>query len=452
MRRVWARLARLAPETYLVGGSVRDLLLGRPVRDWDLATAAPPPAVSSWFDRVIPTGIEHGTVTVMEGPLAVEVTTFRTEGPYADGRRPSRVRFDAGLAEDLGRRDFAINAMALGLDPRDGPGWLRDPYGGWRDLARRRIRTVGPPEQRMAEDHLRILRGYRLAAELGFQLEEETRQAAARAASRLGAVSAERIRDELERILLSPGVAPACQAMLHDGVLAVILPELAAGAGFEQNEYHPYDVFTHSVLACANVPAQPHLRWAALLHDAGKPTTLSVDRQGRRHFFGHEAASAEIAARVLARLRYDQDTIRRVEHLVRVHMDLHELPPDAGDAAVRRAAARVGREHLGDLLRLRRADRIAAGKRGPASPGTLRLLERLARLEGSKAALAVRDLAIDGHQVMDATGLGPGPAVGEVLRRLLDAVLEDPGLNNPADLERLARQYAPAGEEHRPGR
>jgi len=449
---VWSRICReLTPQTYLVGGCVRDLLLGRAVHDWDLATAAKPEAVADIFARTIPTGLAHGTITVIEDSCPVEVTTFRREGPYLDGRRPSAVTFDADLESDLSRRDFTINAMALAHpELRSNGPWFRDPCGGFADLAHGLVSAVGDAAARFAEDHLRIMRAYRIAAELGFTLGSGTARAAREAAATLAGVSAERVRAELTRILLSDNVAWCLEELRQAGVVDIILPELAKGVGFEQNEYHPYDVWQHSVLACAGVPPVLHLRWAALLHDAGKPLTLTLDQQGRRHFYRHEHVGAEIAAQVLERLRYDRETIRRVVHLVSRHMDFHDLPPEAGDGAVRRAAARVGREHLGDLLRLRHADRMAAGKTGPASRGTLKMLARLAELEEAGTALSVADLRIDGHQLMQATGLKPGPAVGELLRQLLDAVIEDPHLNSPDELRALARRIVAARERLQP--
>jgi putative nucleotidyltransferase with HDIG domain len=424
--------AAVHPETYIVGGSVRDLLLGRPVHDWDIASAAPPDRVQAAFERTLATGLAHGTVTVFSRGTPVEVTTFRREGPYLDGRRPSSVSFDASLIDDLGRRDFTINALAL----RGGK--VRDPYGGLGDLARRLVRAVGDPAQRFAEDHLRVLRAYRIAAELGFGLDAATDEAIAGCAAAVRGVAAERVRAELDRVLVSPNAGWALERMRRSGIVDVILPELAAGYGFIQNEYHPHDVWLHSVLTCEYIEPVLHLRLAGLLHDVGKPATMSADGDGRRHFYGHERAGAAIAEDIMRRLRYDAETIRRVAHLIKSHMDLHDLPEGAGDAAVRRVAARVGRENISDLLRLRRADRLAAGKAGPASVGTLRLLQRLAELERAAEALSLSDLKIDGRDVMAATGLAPGPEVGRVLDALLEAVLESPELNNTQELTRLA--------------
>lgn len=429
------------PETYIVGGSVRDMLLGRPVHDWDIATAALPGRVQSAFPCTLDTGLAHGTVTVLSGGVPVEVTTFRREGPYLDGRRPSSVSFDATLTGDLARRDFTINALAL----RGGK--LHDPFGGVADLARGLIRAVGDARARFAEDHLRVLRAYRIAAELGFDLDESTEAAVAGCAQSLGGVAPERVRAELDRILVSPNVGWALERMRRSGLVEVLLPELAAGSGFAQNEYHQHDVWVHSVLACAFIDPVLQLRLAGLLHDVGKPASLSVDDGGRRHFFGHERIGAGIAGEIMSRLRYDHETIRRVTHLIRSHMDLHELPDAAGDAAVRRVAARVGRDNIGDLLRLRRADRLAAGKPGPVSAGTLRLLERLAGLEKAGEPLSLSDLKIDGHGVMTATGLAPGPEVGRVLESLLDVVLERPELNEASELIKLAVAIVERGTE-----
>ncbi len=441
---------KASPQTYVVGGTVRDLLLGRRVRDWDIATRALPHTVQQVFPHTVPTGIEHGTVTVIHDGWHIEVTTLRREGPYSDGRRPDYVSFDAVVGDDLARRDFTINAMAFG-PPVSGaapaPGNRRgvvlyDPHGGLRDLAAGIVRAVGDPAARFAEDRLRILRAYRIAAELGMDIDPETGCAAAAAAHLLPSVSAERIRAELDRILLSPRVAWCLEQLRLAGAAQAILPELARGAGFEQNEFHPYDVWEHSVITCAATPPILHLRLAGLLHDVGKPLTLSVDPSGRRHFFGHEKVGADVARDILERLRYDRETITRVVHLVARHMDFHDLPEGAGDAAVRRAASRVGREHIADLLHLREADRVAAGKGGGVSRGTLDLLARLRALDRADAALSLRDLKIDGYRVMELTGLQPGPTVGRILEALLDAVIEDPALNNPEDLARLCSDLA----------
>jgi tRNA nucleotidyltransferase/poly(A) polymerase len=441
----------VSSQTYLVGGTVRDLLLRRASHDWDVATGGLPGAVMAVFERIVPTGLAHGTVTVIQSGSQVEVTSLRREGPYADGRRPDYVEFGAALSEDLGRRDFTINAMAFGWpvpaacpqqDLRRLKPILFDPHGGLRDLAAGVVRAVGDPAQRLAEDHLRILRAYRIAAELDMRLDPTLVRAATSLAGRVAEVAPERIRAELDRMLLSRSPAWCLEQLRLAGVVEVVLPELAAGYGFSQNEFHPYDVWYHSIIACDSAPGVLHLRLAALLHDVGKPLTLTVDAQGRRHFYGHEQLSATMAATILQRLRYDHATIAKVQHLVARHMDLHDLPEDASDAAVRRAAARVGRGNISDLLHLREADRRAAGKQGAVSQGTLRLLARLLELDRRDTALAVTDLCIDGHAVMRATGLQPGPAVGRVLSRLLDAVLEDPTLNNPPDLLRLAELYA----------
>jgi len=444
VREVYVRLLEgSGGDAYLVGGPVRDLLIGRRVHDWDLATPAPPGRVKQLFPRTIDTGLAHGTVTAVHLGRRVEITSFRTEGPYFDGRRPSSVSFGATLEQDLARRDFTINAMAIGPAGRRGAGpFLKDPWNGVADLARRTVRAVGDPRERFAEDRLRVLRAFRIAAELAFELDPATESAAADCASSLGGVAAERIRDEMVRVLVSPRAGWGLEKLRRAGIVDVILPELAAGYGFEQNEYHPYDVWYHSVLACANVEPQLHLRLAALLHDVGKPVTLSVDEEGRRHFYGHENTGAELAAAILKRLRFSNELTGRVVHLVRRHMDLHDLPPEAGDAAVRRMAARVGRENIGDLLRLRKADRLASGKSGPVSAGTLDVLSRLKALDRADAALKVTDLKIDGHRVMEVTGCPPGVEIGRILDSLLEEVLEDPALNNPRDLEALARRLA----------
>lgn len=422
-------------EAFAVGGAVRDILLGRRPGDWDVATSAEPRYVMSVFPRTAPTGLRHGTVTVLFPDAAdIEVTTYRAEGPYSDRRRPDHVTFVGSLETDLGRRDFTVNALALSLR-----GQVRDPFGGLADLARRVIRCVGLPDQRFDEDALRMMRAVRLAAELRFAVDPATAAAIRRHAGLIREVSVERIREELDRCLLSPAPARALEELRSLGLLAHIVPELLEGVGFEQNEHHAYTVWEHTLLTVANSSEDLTLRLAALLHDVAKPRTLSVE-EGRRHFFGHEKLGAELAADILGRLRYDRATISRVSHLVRHHMALH-WQPEMKDAGVRRLINRVGPENIGDLVALRRADRRASGtKEGPVGLGTAALLVRIERLMRSDQAFTVADLAVDGEDVMRVGRLEPGPQVGLVLRRLLEEVLEDPSLNEKSKLQARIRE------------
>lgn len=444
---VMARLEAAGHQAYLVGGCVRDLVMDRRPHDWDVATDARPAQVRRLFPRVRPTGVRHGTVTVVTPTVDVEVTTFRVEGPYSDRRRPDHVTFVARIEDDLARRDFTINAMAA-----DARGRLVDPFGGRRDLfLHRLVRAVGDPAARFSEDALRMLRAVRLAAELGLDVEQATYAAIAEHAHLLEHVSAERIRDEFSRILLARRPDVALERLRETGLLRVFLPELLEGVGFAQNIHHAHDVWTHLLLTTRHVPARLDLRLAALFHDIAKPRTAS-DQNGERHFFHHERVGAEIAASVLKRLRFDNRVTERVTHLVRHHMALH-YQPGMTDAAVRRLIGRIGLEWLEDLLVLRRADRIASGKkRGPVSRGTRRLLEHIERVLQEDAAFSLKDLAIDGHDVMRIAGIGPGPEVGRILKACLEAVLEDPERNTPEALAALVQALArPESEAAAPG-
>ncbi|MFO7246304.1 MAG: HD domain-containing protein [Thermaerobacter sp.] len=437
VRRVLLGLARAGHQACLVGGCVRDLLLGRPPSDWDVATDARPERVQALFDRTRPTGIAHGTVTVLVGRRPVEVTTFRTEGTYSDRRRPDWVEFTGRLELDLARRDFTINAMAL-----DHRGRLHDPFGGLRDLEAGVIRTVGDPGARFQEDALRMLRAVRFAAQLEFRIEPEVLEAIREHAALLGHVSAERIRDEFSKILLAPRPAPALETLRETGLLERFLPELLEGVGVAQNVHHAFTVWEHNVLACQHARPDLVLRLAALLHDVAKPRCLTVDPDGSRHFYHHEVVGAQMADAILRRLRFDNATREKVVHLIRHHLALHHYP-DMSDAAVRRLIRRIGLEHLDDLIALRIADRKASGtKRSELSRGTRLLLRRIEQVLAEDAAFGLKDLKVDGHDVMRVLGIPPGPLVGRILNALLEAVLEDPSLNEPETLERLIREKA----------
>ncbi|QBS37181.1 HD domain-containing protein [Thermaerobacter sp. FW80] len=424
VREVLARLHERGHAAFLVGGCVRDLLMARPPKDWDVATSARPEEVRRIFPRTIPTGIEHGTVTVRSRGLSVEVTTFRREAGYSDHRHPDRVEFTDDLRADLERRDLTINAMAV-----DAQGRLHDPLGGLADLEEGVVRAVGDPEARFREDALRLLRVVRFAARFGYRVERRTEAALARCAPLIRHVSWERIREEMSGLLVSPRPAWGLELLRTSGLLEPIWPELLEGVGVPQNVHHAYTVWEHNLLACQYTPPVLRLRLAGLLHDVAKPRTVSVDERGQRHFYHHEVVGADMARGMLRRLRYDNDTVRHVAHLVRHHLALHHYP-GMTDAAIRRLIQRIGFDYLEDLIILRVADRAASGtKRAPISRGALRLLTRMERILEQDAAFSLHDLAVDGHDVMAATGLGPGPAIGWILRQLLEEVLDDPSRN-----------------------
>jgi putative nucleotidyltransferase with HDIG domain len=421
-------------QVYLVGGAVRDLLRGKPAQDWDLATDARPEEVAALFRRVIPTGIRHGTVTVRFRGRSVEVSTFRTESGYSDGRRPDRVSYAAAIEEDLSRRDFTMNALALALPG----GALVDPFGGEEDIRRGLIRAVGNPGERFAEDGLRPLRALRFAAQLGFEPDPATLEAIPPALPVCAKVSPERVREELDKIILSPRPVPALRLMESSGLLGLFIPELAACRGIEQKGYHRFDVLDHSLLACgfaAREDRSLEVRLAALFHDLGKRETRRLDEGGSWTFYRHEEASARLAGEILRRLRYPNTVIQRVSRLAGDHMFHYD--ESWGDAAVRRFVIRVGEENLEDLFALRRADAFALGAVPPPPEFLLPFRERIAAVLAAGRALSLRDLAVSGDDLI-RQGIPPGKTLGIILRELLDTVIADPGCNTRETLLEIA--------------
>ena len=407
---------------YFVGGAVRDSLAGRRAADWDAATDAEPGRVMSLFRSVIPTGVKHGTVTVRWRGSSIEVTTFRVDGEYRDGRRPESVRFTTDLLEDLSRRDFTINGMAA--DP--GTGEVVDPFGGLGDLEAGLVRAIGDPAARFDEDGLRPLRAVRFATRFGFDIEPATFAAIGGALERFRSVSAERVRDELSRILACERPSTGLVLLERSGLLPCIVPELSACRGVGQGGPHRFDVLDHSLAACDAATDDPVLRLAALLHDVGKPACRREDADGDLSFIGHDQESARLASEALKRLKYPSAVVDSVAHLVRHHM--FDYRPEWTDAAVRRFAAKVGLENVRPLALLRLAD--SSGTRGfPSDPATvLPLVERVEELAAKDQAFGLRDLAVGGDE-LSAAGWPRGPAMGRVLQELLEAVLDDPALN-----------------------
>lgn len=427
---------------YLVGGAVRDGLLGRPPHDHDLATDARPERVAELFPGAVTDDAAFGRVLVG----GVDVLTLRRESEYRDRRRPSRVVFSRSIRADLARRDLTINAMALDL----AGGELIDPFGGRRDLALGLLRTVGRPERRFSEDALRVLRAVRLRAQLGFSFHPGLAAAlgAAGEAGLLQSLAAERIRDELLACLLAPGCGGALRDLQRHGLLGQVLPECLPMVGCSQrNPMHLYDVWEHSVRAVEAAPARAQTRLAALLHDVGKPARRTVDAGGMTHFYGHETAGAEIAQAVLRRLRFPEALVAAVAGLVRQHM--FSYAPQTRAGAARRLVLALGRSGVRDLLELRRADRAASRWGQGYGPEGERLLLHLHGLEEANERFGLRDLAVRGGDVMAALGLAPGPRVGEVLRTLHQLVLDEAVRNDRAALLEAARASCggpPAGE------
>ncbi|HET7225145.1 MAG TPA: CCA tRNA nucleotidyltransferase [Candidatus Eisenbacteria bacterium] len=432
-----ARLAAGGHRAYLVGGSVRDALLGRPDgARWDVASDLEPAEVQARFARVEPTGLRHGTVLVLEPGAEIECTTFRREAGYRDARHPDAVTFTDDPVADLARRDLTVNAIAF--DPLAGE--LLDPFGGLADLAAGVLRAVGDPLARFREDALRPLRVARLAATLEMEVAPATRAALGQVGGRLAGVSMERVRDELERMLTARRPSRGLELLREAGLLEAWLPELAATVGVPQNRWHAYDVWTHSILSCDEAPENDRsVRWAALLHDLGKPGTRA-ERDGQATFYGHAALGATLADALLERLRMPRAARERIVTLVREHM--FDYRPEWSDAAVRRWLRRVGEDAVEALFELRRADARAHGPERRSPQGLERLAERIARVRAATHARSLRDLAVDGRDVMRVLGLPPGPRVGEMLSALLEEVTEDPAANTREHL--LARLAARA--------
>lgn len=418
---------------YVVGGSVRDTLLGRPARDWDLATSGRPAEVRALFSD---TAYENafGTVAVRVAGDVHEVTTFRIDHDYADFRRPHRVEFGESIDADLARRDFTINAMAWGLEGSEdvAAAHFVDPFGGLADLDARSLRAVGDPDARFGEDALRMVRAARLAAQLDLSIEPATRAAIERHAGLAGHLSGERIAAELTRLLEFDRPSIGLRLLAETGLLAVVLPELDAERGVSQNKVPGEDLWDHTLRSVDAVdPGRPIVRLAALLHDTGKPSTASDG-----HFYGHEVVGADIAEAVLRRLHVPRETWERVVHLVRAHMFLYD--PSWGDGAVRRFIGKIGPDALDELFALREADNVGSGL-SPDAGGLAELRARVTAELAGPIVLDRRDLAIDGTDLIEELGLEPGPELGRVLDALLERVVADPAFNTRPTLLLLAR-------------
>ena len=423
-------LERAGYEAYAVGGCVRDILMGKAPHDWDVTTSALPEETMALFDHfAIPTGLQHGTVTVRSGGVSCEVTTFRTDGDYPDHRHPAAVTFTRSLREDLARRDLTVNAMAM-----DMRGTLHDPFDGQADIRRRVLRCVGQPERRFQEDALRILRTLRFSATLGFAIEEDTHQALRAQCGDLRYVAAERVREELTKLLCG---ADVLRVLLDDPqVLGVVLPEILPCVGFDQhNRHHCYDVWGHTAHAVAAAPPDPVLRWAMLLHDLGKPQCFTMDEQGVGHFHGHHRPSAEMAEAVCRRLRFDKATAQRICMLVRYH----DRPIPLTEKAIRRAMNQLGVEGLRQLCAVKRADNLAQHPDYRSRQQEIDAGEAImdALLE-KDACFSLKQLAVNGRD-MAALGL-EGPAIGQALQTLLETVMDGKTENDRAALLALAKE------------
>ena len=420
-------------ESYIVGGCVRDSLIGLIPKDYDICTNALPENVISIFSelgyKTIPTGLKHGTVTVVVNEGHYEITTYRVDGNYSDGRRPDHVDFTKSLKEDLSRRDFTINAMAYNSNVG-----LVDYFDGYSGLKKEKIIAVGEPNDRFVEDPLRMMRAIRIASQLHFDIDMRTLLSIVRNRSLILKISEERIRDELAKILLSDNPYMGIEFLRMTHLLKIILPELQICHGFQQyNPNHDKDVYYHSLKVLENTSGKLELRLAALFHDIGKPKTFSKDENGVGHFYRHHLESEKIAKQILTRLRFDNKTIETVCILVREHMSRYDFLRSKN---IKKFINRVGVENLESLFELQIADIKGSSKRNNIKM-VLKLKSECEKILNEQQPLSVKDLRINGYDLINI-GFPQGKEIGETLNILLEIVLEDPQMNNKEKLEKIA--------------
>lgn len=430
VREILHRLEASGFAAYAVGGCVRDSLLGITPNDWDICTAARPEETAATFEKTVLTGAKYGTVTVLWDGEPYEVTTFRTEGGYVDHRHPERIDFVRELSDDLSRRDFTVNAMAA-----DANGLVHDPMGGQNDLKNACIRSVGRAELRFSEDALRILRALRFAARFGFSIEEETAQAVHELAPTLSHVAPERLQKELTGLVCGKDAAKICGEFAD--VLCRLIPELSSCIGFRQyNPHHRYDVWTHTLHAlAAEKSGKADLRIALLLHDVGKPSVFSMDKNAVGHFCGHAIVSTAMAEGILRRLRFDNASVRRICTLIA----LHDRPLEAlSDRSVRRLLFEHTEATVRDLLDLHCADRLGTGTRSEETVFRMKAA-LLAKIEALQPQ-AQEPLRLDGKQLL-SMGVPEGPTIGRILHAVQEAVIDGNVKNDPTALVEFVQQW-----------
>ena len=462
IKEVADKLTTAGFEPYLVGGCLRDLLLDKQPKDWDITTGAKPEEILKAFPDSVYEN-QFGTVAIKtksEDPKMkiVEVTTFRQEGKYTDKRHPDEITFAKTVEEDLSRRDFTINAMAyeVSSDKRSVSG-LVDPFGGQADLEAKIIRAVGNPEERFEEDALRLMRAIRFAAQLKFTIEEKTADAIKNKAGLLEFIAKERIAQELEKLLMTDDATEGIANLEKLGMLKYVLPEIQEGVGVDQNKHHRYTVFEHSLKALEYAVAKKfplELRLASLLHDVGKPRsrqwkddprgekTLN-SKKGDWTFYQHQYIGEKMAVETLDRLKFPRQTIEKIALLVREHMFVYD-PEMVTARGVRRLVSRVGAENVDDLLLVREADRIGSGV-AKAQPYRLRHLKAMIE-KAKKDPISPKMIAIKGNDIMELLKIEPGPRIGQILNILLDEILDDPELNEKKTLAERTKKLGKLSE------
>ena len=447
-------------EAYLVGGAVRDYFMKKDAHDWDVATNATPEQVMKLFKFVVPTGIAHGTVTVHFEKTEIEVTTFRTESDYSDGRHPDKVVYAATIQEDLSRRDFTMNAIAVNL----ANGKIVDPFEGQKDIKKKLIKTVGNPHKRFMEDGLRPIRALRFASKLNFSIEKYTYLEIFKddIKNKIKSISIERFRDEFEKVLCSPKPSVGLKLMEETGVLSMFIPEFDCCRNCVQSDYrafHKFDVLDHLFYSCDGAPKEKlNIRLAALFHDIGKPAAKKMvieevldgeKKDGSTKqvetvtFYCHESYSEKITREIMIRLKFSNEMINNVCHLVKEHMFHYES--SWTDAAVRRFIVRVGKDCIDDLYDVRLSDMYGMWNEpvdirySESVKLLIELKDRIAAQLEKQNALSLKDLAVNGKDLM-AEGIPAGKQLGLILNHLLDCVLEDPALNNKRELLNIAKR------------
>jgi tRNA nucleotidyltransferase/poly(A) polymerase len=430
---VYKTLEKAEFEAYFVGGSVRDLILNRKIKDWDLTTNATPEQILKAF----PNGFYNNDFGTVGVPVKIddvdsvaEITTYRTETAYKDNRHPEKVSWGKTLEEDLGRRDFTINAIALRLNEKN-VFELVDPYDGEKDLQKKILRAVGDPNLRFKEDALRLLRAVRITTELEFTIEKKTWDKVVEDAVLIKNISVERIRTELLRILASEHPYEGIMLLKDSGLLGIILPELLEGVGVSMvrpGRHHTTDVFMHNVLSVKFCPStDPLVRFATLLHDAGKPKVAAKDEEGLVIFHNHEVAGARVAAAVCERMKFSKKDKEKIVNLIRWHM--FSVNENQTDATIRRFIRKIGVDNVKDMMDLRVADRLGGGTQ-TAESWRLKLFKEKIEEQLKPAPFSINDMAIDGNDIMNKLQIKPGPKVGEILQKLFEEVDEDLSKNN----------------------